>query len=42
MTLSMCSKVGGAEIGGIAGIVLGGAANRIPVVIDGLSLRQGH
>jgi nicotinate-nucleotide--dimethylbenzimidazole phosphoribosyltransferase len=29
------SKVGGFEIGGIAGIILGAAANQIPVVIDG-------
>ena len=29
------SKVGGFEIGGLAGVMLAGAANRIPVVIDG-------
>jgi nicotinate-nucleotide--dimethylbenzimidazole phosphoribosyltransferase len=29
------AKVGGFEIGGLAGVILGGAANRIPVVIDG-------
>ncbi len=29
------SKVGGFEIGGLAGIILAGAAHRIPVVIDG-------
>ncbi len=35
------SKVGGAEIGGIAGLVLGAAANRIPVVIDGFISTAG-
>ncbi len=29
------AKVGGFEIGGIAGVILGCAANKIPVVIDG-------
>ncbi|MCM8812549.1 MAG: nicotinate-nucleotide--dimethylbenzimidazole phosphoribosyltransferase [Candidatus Omnitrophica bacterium] len=29
------SKVGGFEIGGMAGIILGAAASRIPVVLDG-------
>ena len=29
------AKVGGFEIGGLAGVMLGAAANRIPVVIDG-------
>ncbi|MBI2958572.1 MAG: nicotinate-nucleotide--dimethylbenzimidazole phosphoribosyltransferase [Chloroflexi bacterium] len=33
--LDVLSKVGGFEIGGIAGVILGAAANRIPVVIDG-------
>jgi nicotinate-nucleotide--dimethylbenzimidazole phosphoribosyltransferase len=33
--LDVLSKVGGFEIGGLAGIILGAAANRIPVVIDG-------
>ena len=33
--LDVLSKVGGFEIGGIAGIILAGAAYRIPVVIDG-------
>lgn len=33
--LDVLAKVGGFEIGGIAGIILGGAAARIPVVIDG-------
>jgi len=33
--LDVLSKVGGFEIGGLAGVILGAAANRIPVVIDG-------
>ena len=33
--LDMLSKVGGFEIGGLAGAILGAAANRRPVVIDG-------
>lgn len=33
--LDVLSKVGGFEIGGIAGLILGAAAHRIPVVIDG-------
>ena len=32
----MLSKVGGFEIGGLAGIMLGAAARRCPVVLDGL------
>lgn len=39
--LDVLSKIGGAEIGGIAGLVLGAAANRIPVVIDGLISTAG-
>ncbi len=39
--LDVLAKVGGAEIGGIAGIVLGAAANKIPVVIDGLISTAG-
>jgi nicotinate-nucleotide--dimethylbenzimidazole phosphoribosyltransferase len=35
------SKVGGTEIGGIAGLVLGAASQRIPVVIDGLISTAG-
>lgn len=35
------AKVGGAEIGGIAGLILGAAAQRIPVVIDGLISTAG-
>ncbi|MBC7333186.1 MAG: nicotinate-nucleotide--dimethylbenzimidazole phosphoribosyltransferase [Actinobacteria bacterium] len=33
--IDVLAKVGGYEIGGIAGVILGAAANRIPVVIDG-------
>ena len=33
--LDVLSKVGGFEIGGICGVILGAAAQRIPVVIDG-------
>lgn len=33
--IDVLSKVGGLEIGGMAGVMLGAAANRIPVVVDG-------
>jgi nicotinate-nucleotide--dimethylbenzimidazole phosphoribosyltransferase len=33
--LDVLAKVGGFEIGGLAGVMLGAAAKRIPVVIDG-------
>lgn len=33
--LDVLSKVGGFEIGGLAGVILGAASNRVPVVIDG-------
>ncbi len=33
--LDILAKVGGFEIGGLAGLILGAAANRKPVVIDG-------
>jgi nicotinate-nucleotide--dimethylbenzimidazole phosphoribosyltransferase len=33
--IDVLSKVGGFEIGGIAGVILAGAKYRIPVVIDG-------
>ncbi len=39
--VDVLSKVGGAEIGGIAGLILGAAANRIPVIIDGLISTAG-
>ena len=39
--VDVLSKVGGAEIGGIAGVILGAAANKIPVVIDGFISTAG-
>ncbi|MDJ0803810.1 MAG: nicotinate-nucleotide--dimethylbenzimidazole phosphoribosyltransferase [Desulfobacterales bacterium] len=39
--LDVLAKVGGFEIGGIAGIVIGAAAHRIPVVCDGLIATAG-
>jgi nicotinate-nucleotide--dimethylbenzimidazole phosphoribosyltransferase len=33
--LDVLAKVGGFEIGGLAGVILGAAANHIPVIIDG-------
>jgi nicotinate-nucleotide--dimethylbenzimidazole phosphoribosyltransferase len=33
--LAMLSAVGGFEIGGLAGVILGAAARRVPVVVDG-------
>ncbi|MEW6220188.1 MAG: nicotinate-nucleotide--dimethylbenzimidazole phosphoribosyltransferase [Thermodesulfobacteriota bacterium] len=33
--IDVLAKIGGAELGGIAGLVLGAAAQRIPVVVDG-------
>ncbi len=33
--LEVLAKVGGFEIGGLAGVILGAASHRIPVVIDG-------
>lgn len=39
--LDVLTKVGGLEIGAIAGVVLGAAANRIPVVIDGFISTAG-
>lgn len=39
--LDVLSKVGGAEIGGIAGLILGSASNGIPVVIDGFISTAG-
>ncbi|MGF7046753.1 nicotinate-nucleotide--dimethylbenzimidazole phosphoribosyltransferase [Paenibacillus sp. DS2015] len=33
--LDVLAKVGGLEIGGLVGVILGAAANRCPVVIDG-------
>jgi nicotinate-nucleotide--dimethylbenzimidazole phosphoribosyltransferase len=39
--LDVLTKVGGLEIAGIAGLVIGCAANRIPVVIDGFISTAG-
>lgn len=39
--IDVLAKVGGLEIGGIAGLVLGCAANHIPVVIDGFISTAG-
>jgi nicotinate-nucleotide--dimethylbenzimidazole phosphoribosyltransferase len=39
--IDILSKVGGFEIGGLAGLVLGGAAKGIPVVCDGLISTAG-
>jgi nicotinate-nucleotide--dimethylbenzimidazole phosphoribosyltransferase len=39
--LDILSKVGGFEIGGIAGLVLGAAESRIPIVIDGVISAAG-
>lgn len=33
--IDVLAKVGGLEIGGMAGVMLGAAANKVPVVIDG-------
>ncbi len=33
--LDVLTKVGGLEIGGLAGVILGAAANGVPVIIDG-------
>jgi nicotinate-nucleotide--dimethylbenzimidazole phosphoribosyltransferase len=39
--LDVLSKVGGLEIGGLAGLVIGAAARKIPVVCDGLISTAG-
>ncbi len=39
--LDVLSKVGGAEIGGIAGLIIGASARRIPVVVDGFISTAG-
>ncbi len=33
--LDVLSKIGGLEIGGLAGVIIGAAANRVPVFLDG-------
>jgi nicotinate-nucleotide--dimethylbenzimidazole phosphoribosyltransferase len=39
--IDVLSKVGGVEIGGIAGAILGAASKRIPVVVDGFVSTAG-
>jgi len=39
--IDVLAKVGGAEIGGIAGLIIGAASNRIPVVVDGFISTAG-
>jgi nicotinate-nucleotide--dimethylbenzimidazole phosphoribosyltransferase len=39
--IDVLTKVGGAEIGGIAGLILGAASERIPVVVDGFISTAG-
>ncbi|MCP3942566.1 MAG: nicotinate-nucleotide--dimethylbenzimidazole phosphoribosyltransferase [Desulfobacteraceae bacterium] len=39
--IDVLSKVGGLEIGGLAGLVLGAAARKIPVICDGLISTAG-
>ncbi|OPX94552.1 MAG: Nicotinate-nucleotide--dimethylbenzimidazole phosphoribosyltransferase [Syntrophorhabdus sp. PtaB.Bin006] len=39
--VDILAKVGGTEIGGIAGLILGAAAQRIPVVVDGFISTAG-
>ncbi|MEF9425660.1 MAG: nicotinate-nucleotide--dimethylbenzimidazole phosphoribosyltransferase [Candidatus Mariimomonas ferrooxydans] len=40
-SIDVLSKIGGAEIGGIAGLVIGAATNKIPVIIDGFISTAG-
>lgn len=39
--IDVLSKVGGAEIGGIAGLIMGAAAEKIPVIVDGFVSTAG-
>jgi len=39
--IDVLAKVGGAEIGGIAGLILGAASERVPVVVDGFISTAG-
>jgi nicotinate-nucleotide--dimethylbenzimidazole phosphoribosyltransferase len=39
--IDVLAKVGGAEIGGIAGLILGAAVNKVPVIIDGFISTAG-
>ncbi|HLY66469.1 MAG TPA: nicotinate-nucleotide--dimethylbenzimidazole phosphoribosyltransferase, partial [Chloroflexota bacterium] len=40
--LDVLTKVGGWEIAGIAGLILGGAARRVPVLVDGFISSAGQ
>jgi nicotinate-nucleotide--dimethylbenzimidazole phosphoribosyltransferase len=39
--VDVLAKVGGAEIGGITGLIIGAAANKVPVVVDGFISTAG-
>jgi len=39
--MDVLAKVGGFEIGGIAGLIIGAAANRKPIIVDGLISTAG-
>ena len=39
--IDVLSKIGGTEIGGITGLIIGAASNRIPVIIDGFISTAG-
>lgn len=39
--LDVLAKIGGAEIGGIAGLIIGAAANKVPVIVDGFISTAG-
>jgi nicotinate-nucleotide--dimethylbenzimidazole phosphoribosyltransferase len=39
--VDVLAKIGGAEIGGIAGLIIGAAANKVPVVVDGFISTAG-
>lgn len=39
--IDVLSKIGGTEIGGIAGLILGASSNKIPIVIDGFISTAG-
>jgi nicotinate-nucleotide--dimethylbenzimidazole phosphoribosyltransferase len=39
--IDLLAKLGGAEIAGIAGLIIGAAANKVPVVVDGFISTAG-
>jgi nicotinate-nucleotide--dimethylbenzimidazole phosphoribosyltransferase len=39
--IDVLAKIGGAEIGGIAGLIIGAAAHKVPVVVDGFISSAG-